>query len=492
LRSIFYKLLRHVDAVFLIISLFLIIYNLLLVWGFTFIPFQDHPSHLLRENVLLNYNNPKYDYNRNFDININPVPNVLSDIAVYLLGLLFPLKLASKLFYSIYIIFFPLSFFYFITRIFRQSRVYVLFAILYTYSFFACMGNENFLMSLILFFCLWGLVLDENRIPIRKILVFILIQLLYLSHMFTFYIAFISISSYLIFNKKIREIFYNILFFLPGIVLFGWWQLSERGTLVVKKNVAEMILFSFNKIKTLLISLAPYTFYDGYTAVGLIFFCVIVLVIYGVKVSANEKLRKMFYVFIVILLNIFLPTTLFFYGPDQRSFFIANLFAVILFPLKNKIRYSVCFILLIVNIYSAVANYDYFKWSNIELKGIVKDFKKIPRGLKILPVVCEPYIWSCASHRVFEYYHLLKGGINPYHFFTGNNIVCYKNPPPVLDIYAKTTDQYTQSLLDCFDAVMVIGNRFDPQAAELIYFFKSRGFSNTIIKSSSVFVLKKE
>lgn len=454
-------------------------------------PFQDHPSHLLRENVLLNYNNPKYDYNRNFDINFNPVPNILSDLVVYLFGLVFPLKIASRIFYSLYIILFPASYYVFLTATGRKRGVYVLFAVLYTYSFFAVMGNENFLLSLVLFFSLWGIILSFNRSFAREIIIFIVVQFLYLSHMFTFYIGFISISAFFLFERKMKEMILKILYFMPGVIMFFLWQVSESGTLTVKKNIFLMILLSRNKIKTLLASLSPYLYYSGYTFAGLIFLAVVILAIYGVKTRSGAKFTKLGYVFYLIIAHIFLPTTLFFYGPDQRAFFIAVLFAVSLFPLKYKIRYCVVLILIILNLYSAIANYDYFKISNAQIKQIVKEFRKIPKGLNILPVVFEPYLWSCAGHRVFEYYHLSKGGVNPYHFFTGNNIVRYKTDPVRLDIYKNNTDRFTPELINRFDAVLIIGSRFNPQVAGCVYFFSKTRFNNVIVRSSDVYVLGK-
>ncbi|MCD6461023.1 hypothetical protein J7L67_10210, partial [bacterium] len=62
------------DSKYLSISLYvvaavIVVINIFLIWHFQYIPFQDHPSHLLRENVMLNYNNPSFDYSRNFKFN---------------------------------------------------------------------------------------------------------------------------------------------------------------------------------------------------------------------------------------------------------------------------------------------------------------------------------------------------------------------------------------------------------------------------------------
>src|SRR4051812_40902864 len=55
-------------------------------WSVHYLALQDHPSHLFREKVLVDYWNPRFDFHRNFRRNWGLTPNQLTDAVVWLLA----------------------------------------------------------------------------------------------------------------------------------------------------------------------------------------------------------------------------------------------------------------------------------------------------------------------------------------------------------------------------------------------------------------------
>ncbi|RJP61038.1 MAG: hypothetical protein C4541_02910 [Candidatus Auribacter fodinae] len=465
----------------------LVIANIVLIWQYTFIPFQDHPSHLLREKVVLHYDNPRYDFSSHFDLNIKPVPNILSDICVVLLGYIVPLHTASKIFYSLYIVLFPLAYLWFLRGISKEKSAYALLAVFFTYSYYACMGNENFLLSLILFFFLWGIVVRNELIQsVRwQWLIFVFAVLLYFAHMFTFYIALVSMPFYCFVRYGLRRCLIVFCHFILPVVLFFVWQSHEGGTVGLKEGGFKQMLITRQKLEVLISSFSPYLNCNSsrimYGAGG----ALLVLVAAGMRFR-DKTVSAGSITFLVIFLHLFFPTTFMFYGPDQRAVFLAVLFGGILIPSAGWIRMTFVTALIAGSAVSFSINRGYFRDTNAEMRPIVAALSKIPPARSVLPVVFPPYVWNFFSHRIFEYYHILSGGMNPYHFFTSSNIVKYKTEQESLSLFNTDPSYYPPELLKRYDVVTVIGDTRDTAVRNFIGYLRERGFGRVEVRSATV------
>lgn len=139
--------------------LFVIIFALMgmsEIWNVEYLGFQDHPSHLLRIHIVLNYTNPAYGYNKYFLLNWGLTPNQGSDAIIFLLSHIVSVATAAKLFFCLYILLLPLSVWYFLRRVHPENCAYTLLASTLTFNQFVLIGNENFLSSIPVFFFFLG------------------------------------------------------------------------------------------------------------------------------------------------------------------------------------------------------------------------------------------------------------------------------------------------------------------------------------------------
>lgn len=454
------------DSKYLSISLYvvaavIVVINIFLIWHFQYIPFQDHPSHLLRENVMLNYNNPSFDYSRNFKFNIVPIPNILSDVIIVFFGQFFSITAASKIFYTLYLVFFPLMFFYFLRAVDKHLSGYAFIAVFFSFSYFTCMGNENFILSLVLFFVFWIMVLNEyfEKSLKHKILFFVVAALLYFAHMFTFYMACVSVLIFY-FSRRDGRKFLKVLFFLlPFIILFFVWQLGSGGSIVFEKKLLSQMMLTKRKLNLITVAFDPYL--SPPFCKGILCFLGLAFIWMFLKILFDKSLRikSFFYAFLGILVHIFLPTTFLFFGPDQRAVFLAFLFGSVLLPVKKNSRNFFVTGFVLLSVFAVTQNVKYFKESKVYLDKMVPLIQKMPPKKRVLPVIFAPYTWIPFFHRIYEYYHIENGGINPYHFFTKSNLVMYKNKNFKPPINPGSPGVYPDDFFDDYDIVVIIGDK---------------------------------
>ena len=467
--------------------------NIFLIWSFRYIPFQDHPSHLLRENVMLNYNNPDYDYSENFNLNLMPVPNILSDLIIVFLGKIFPIQISSKIFYTLYLVLFPLMFLFFLRTVDKRLTGYAFIAVFFLFSYFTYMGNENFILSLILFFAYWIMVLKgyfEKSLK-HQILFIAIVGLLYFAHMFTFYIACVSTGIFFLLHKDIKNLLKILLFLIPFVILFFIWQFGSGGSIVFDKKLISQMFINSRKMKAFSVVFYPYLnlSFSGIIliVIGTVFVSIFLRLFYDVSI----KIKCLFFSFLGILGHIFLPTTFLFFGPDQRAIFVAFLFGAVLLPVKKGIRIFFVIMFASLSIFSVTQNIKYFRESKEQLERMVPLIENMPAGKRILPVIFNPYTWVPFLHRIYEYYHLEKGGINSRHFFTKSNLVMYKDKKYKPPINPTGPGDYPEGFFDDYDIILIIGDKVTDSVMSYISFIRKKGFKTYCVNSRTLNALSK-
>lgn len=458
------------------------------IWQQEYIPFQDHPSHLLRENILLHYGDPGSEYPKHFIRNLGLVPNQLSDLLVVGLAHLMPLAAASKLFFALYLIALPLAGLAVIRSFRPGNAAYVLFYPLVALNYFVRMSNENYVIS-IPFFMLFIAHWQHTRSSTRWrdwIAGALLATAIYYSHMVAFGTAAVAVCVMALWERMpFHRLLRHALLFAPGLLIYA--------TYIGYVHAAGMVQESH------ILSIHPYaSFAAWYTsllegvepgtvrwlplvcALPMFYLPLATLVIAGLAFSWRSRtLRPLAAACtFLILLAAILPDWFIIWGPGQRILFLTLLLLPALFPSGRLWKLVTCSLFVLFAVLLRVQENDYLVDHSQTTAHFAEPFRQVPSQLKpkrnqAMPVVFFPYNGLPATHRVYEYYNLINGGVNPHHIVFPDYTVRYRNKLPATGMYEQT--RVTDEMLRTYDVVLVIG-RDQPDAQKFIEHLAATGW----------------
>lgn len=468
--------------IFIGIAILLIGVYLLSIWQVRYLPFQDHPSHLLRVHILLNYHNPAYDYALNY-IPRWFTPYLGSDLIIFLLGHFFPVEIASKIFYSLYIVLFPLSLWYFLRSVSPGNSLYAFLALPLTFNFFVLMGNENFLCSIPVFLIVLGYWFQHKEQYVFSITLvkFFLATLLCFCHIFTFALALgIIFVIRLIDSRSLKQVLKDLIPFLPGIIIFIIWLLTQEWGPFELDWSPDLA----TKITHLKVGILP-----GLSLVNLAFLPLLMgILCFSLLITTLVSNRRMIQkgIFLVIpflmVLSLVIPRVFdIFLTSGLRVIFFAFLLATAVFPNRATLKYIFVLLMIAVTIYCQIGNWKYLYWGDKTISNYVASFDRIPPRQKVLPLILPPYDTQPSVGRVFEYYHLKKGGINPEQFVSAQFTLLYRKPPPLPDPPPPSFPELRTEIIDYYDQIMIVGDDSDPRKQALVTYVIQAGFQKTTI-----------
>ncbi len=222
----------------LVISLILL--YLVPIWIFQYIPTQDGPSHLNNAQILSQYTNPTYNFQRIYELRLEPFPNWLSHAGLAVLMQVFHPLIAEKILVSLYIIGFPLSFIYFLGAVNPANRSLGLFSFVFIYNYLFMMGFYNFVFSIPLAFWTLGYFWKHRRhftFGQASILNFLLL-IIYFGHIVIYLVVLGSIA------------------FIAAIQFISQW-LSLHGD-SIREHVISLSISLFSLIPTFFILINYY------------------------------------------------------------------------------------------------------------------------------------------------------------------------------------------------------------------------------------------
>ena len=176
-----------------------------------------------------------------------------------------------------------------------------------------------------------------------------------------------------------------------------------------------------------------------------------------------------------------LPRWFLIYDPGQRVFFLALLVSIPLFPSRPQMRRALCLLCIPLLICLRVQEHYYLRWADGLIRDVTAPFRSVPQRLRgeesrALPLVLSPYLYMCAAHRAFEYYHIANGGMNPNQLLSSSHTVRYRRPPMGRSIYDPDPNELDDKFLQHFNVAILIGAD-TPQAGPLIKRLSASGFS---------------
>jgi len=174
----------------------LILLYLIPIWAFQYIPTQDGPSHLNNAQILSQYTNRAFNFQKIYDLRLDPFPNWLSHASLAALMWVFPPLVAEKILLSLYVIGFPLAFIYFLGAVDPAKKPLVLVSFAFIYNYLFMMGFYNFVFSIPLAFCTLGYFWKHRfRLTFGQAVVLnLLLLMVYFGHMITYLVTLGSIA----------------------------------------------------------------------------------------------------------------------------------------------------------------------------------------------------------------------------------------------------------------------------------------------------------
>jgi len=204
------------------ITFFIILY-LLPIWLFKYFPTQDGPAHLYNAQILRNYANTFF-FRQYFDLRLTLFPNWLSYLVELGLLYLFPALVTEKIFLSLYVILFPLGFFYFLDALQPGRNLVGFLSFLFIYNYLFLLGFYNFALTVPLFLILLGYWWkDKEQLGWKQVIICnLLLVLIFFGHLVSYVLAAGSLGllAVIYFRKRVRPILVTFASVLPSTLLF--------------------------------------------------------------------------------------------------------------------------------------------------------------------------------------------------------------------------------------------------------------------------------
>ena len=193
------------------------------IWIVSFPPLLDYPNHLARAFVLLHLHDPHYAFNQFYRADWGAYPYVGMDASLALLGRLFPIETAGRVFLSLCALALPAAAWFFLRQLHPESEFAACWALLIAYNVFFLEGFLNFDLSLAVGFLALGLWLRWLGRPVvgRWIAALVAFTALYFTHLLGFGIAGLIVVAYLALARRgIRDWFWSGTLALPGLAFY--------------------------------------------------------------------------------------------------------------------------------------------------------------------------------------------------------------------------------------------------------------------------------
>jgi len=472
-KSLICHLKKNWFAVCLIsVAIMCIALHLIAIWAVDYIAFQDYPSYVFRAHVIKNFSNPAYQYSEYFTQHWGSAPNQLADVLISFFSLFLPVDIACKLFLSLYVLLLPLSAFYFLKMVNPSNLEYVFWTLALTFNFSAVFFFANFMISVPLFLFFIGYWhKTRDRSDARTLMANLtILGLLYYSHMISFAVALFVVASLSFFEcRDLRKMFYRIRIFVPFILIFLIWTgytFFVNSRLDPQKELILPFSSLLDRWESLREGISPMLLPENRRALyQTIFFIFSLLgVTLGVLLNTDRKMIRLWRWPLVILLiiSVVLPFWFVIFYPGPRILLLTLFMSLAVFPSAKVFKYPLILVLAFFLIILRGWESRYLTESSIAIKRINAVFASsstIPSypAEKVLPLVFPPYSYLKGFHRVFEYYNLINGGINPYHVMSPRFCVAYKNLMPAPPQYEPFIENMTPEMLNTYDTVLVIG-----------------------------------
>lgn len=196
---------------------------LLPVWIVSFPPLLDYPNHLARAFVLLHLHDPHFSFSEFYRSDWGAYPYLGMDASLAVLGRLFPIETAGRIFLSFCILTLPAAAWFFLRQAQLDAEAASLWSLLIAYNVFFLEGFLNFDLSIAVGFLALGLWLRWLAKPGtgRWIAALVAFTAAYFTHLIGFALAGLIVVAYLVVSRRpIRDWLWSGALALPGVAFY--------------------------------------------------------------------------------------------------------------------------------------------------------------------------------------------------------------------------------------------------------------------------------
>jgi hypothetical protein len=471
----------HLPGVFLLVF---VTVSLLNAWPFVwykYVPFVDHPSHLLKANIIRHFNNSTLNYSDNFKINCIPAPNILCDYLTAGVALAMPIDAAARLVTALSVVLLPLSLLFWLTAFVRENKYWAVVGLTMAWSSLLWWGNENFCFAANLFFFFIGAIarLPQRNGRVTVVTCTVLATILYLGHFFVFLLAVVGTLIHVLTTqpRSARAWATHSIIIAPGLLLGLIWFTSGGFP---GENPRDIDFSLDAKLRAISEGIKPFPWFIGYQdawwsalSLSLAVFLIyrsIVLWRTGGRFPGSLSL-------FVAVLGVLLSGWFIISMPDQRAWWLFALISLAALPRPTTTSSKA--VILLAGVALAVGtNLDaakFFRDAQARFSMAEETFARFPKNLR-LAYLKDP-LFPEELHRSFEYYHIRYGGVGPHHLAGPEQSVSWRaGRPPHVGIYIFSSEALGDWLTS-YDAVLIASPlQGSPQRDEMINTLISRGY----------------
>jgi hypothetical protein len=193
------------------------------IWSVAFPPLLDYPNHLARSFVLAHLDDPAFTFNQFYRADWGAYPYLGMDASLAVLGHLFPIEIAGRIFLSLCALALPAAVWFFLRQANTGENATALWTLLIACNVFFLEGFLNFDLSLAVGFLALGLWLRwlAKQSIARWAAAIVAFTVLYFTHLLGFGIAGLVVVAYLAFDRRpIRDWIWSGALALPGAALY--------------------------------------------------------------------------------------------------------------------------------------------------------------------------------------------------------------------------------------------------------------------------------
>jgi len=193
------------------------------IWIAAFPPLLDYPNHLARAFVLSHLNDSHFSFRQFYRSDWGAYPYLGMDASLAVLGRLFPIETAGRIYLSLCVLALPAAAWFFLSQAQPGSDFTSLWALLLAYNVFFLEGFLNFDLSIAVGLLALGLWLRWLDNPTRERWMAALVAFtgLYFTHLLGFGIAGLIVVAYLTLSRRnIRDWLWSGALALPGLAFY--------------------------------------------------------------------------------------------------------------------------------------------------------------------------------------------------------------------------------------------------------------------------------
>jgi hypothetical protein len=211
---------RAALAVFLVALSVLLLFP---IWGVAFPPLLDYPNHLARAFVLLHLHDPHFSFSQWYRADWGLYPYLGMDASLAVLGRIFPIEMAGRIFLSLCALLLPASAWFFLRQAHPGEDWSACWTLLIAWNVFFLEGFLNFDISLAFALIALGLWLRWLASPgfLRWLAAALAFLCLYFAHLIGFALAGLIVTAYALFSRRsLRTLLFSWLLFVPGAIAY--------------------------------------------------------------------------------------------------------------------------------------------------------------------------------------------------------------------------------------------------------------------------------